>query len=269
MRWFTAAFALVLAGCASEKLSLTPPAGVDFSGQWRLNVAESDDPQRLIQNQMGGPGSMVPEVNAPGRGGGQGGRGGPGGPGGAGPGGAGAGGPGGFGGGFGGGAVMPAVGTLSAGLRWPGKQLQVKQLAGVVVFTSDGINQVYQPSIADRAPRRPRAGDDPRPRDRNMHSPERGDGPPEPCGWDGRTLVVQAGDMDQDRAPAERRYSVTEDGQRLIEVVAFKGRSAGYTLSRVWDRTVGEQAEGERTGNGAANSNGRGVPTTNGSNPPK
>jgi hypothetical protein len=31
--------------------------------------------------------------------------------------------------------------------------------------------------------------------------------------------------------------SLSEDGLRLIEVVGFKGgRSAGFTLSRVWDK---------------------------------
>jgi hypothetical protein len=30
---------------------------------------------------------------------------------------------------------------------------------------------------------------------------------------------------------------LSEDGQRLVEVVAFKGgRSSGFTMSRVWDR---------------------------------
>ena len=255
MRRFAVIFVLVLAGCASEKLALTPPAGVDFSGQWRLNVAESDDPQRLIQNQMGGPGSLVPGNDGPGRGG-PGGRDGQGGDRG--------GGPGGFGAGLAGAAVMPAVGTLSAGLRWPGKDLEVKQLAGVVAFTSDGLNRVYQPSSADPPSRRKRADEETRPRDRNMHYSERGGGPPEPCGWDGKTLVVQAVDMDEDHPPAERRYSVTGDGQRLIEVVAFRGRSAGYTLSRVWDRVVGQGAP-----TAGPDSKERGVPATTTSDPPK
>src|ERR1700716_3553977 len=41
----------LLAACASEQLALAPPPGVDFSGTWKLNQADSDDPQRLLPNQ--------------------------------------------------------------------------------------------------------------------------------------------------------------------------------------------------------------------------
>ena len=72
---------------------------------------------------------------------------------------------------------------------------------------------------------------------RDMPSRDRGDGPTAACGWEDKTLVVEPGSPDGDRPPFEERYSVSADGQRLIEVVAFKGgRSGGYTISRVWDR---------------------------------
>jgi hypothetical protein len=49
--------------------------------------------------------------------------------------------------------------------------------------------------------------------------------------------VVQAGAPDDDHPPFEERYSLSEDGRRLIEVVGFKSsRSAGFTMSRVWER---------------------------------
>src|SRR5258706_15222467 len=51
MRTVLALGVILLTACASEKLALAPPAGVDFSGTWKLNQADSDDPQRLLQNQ--------------------------------------------------------------------------------------------------------------------------------------------------------------------------------------------------------------------------
>ena len=74
---------------------------------------------------------------------------------------------------------------------------------------------------------------------RDMPSREPGDGPAAACGWDDKTLVVQPGGPDGDGPRFEERYSVSADGRRLIEVVAFKGgRSGGYTVSRVWDRVT-------------------------------
>jgi hypothetical protein len=62
---------------------------------------------------------------------------------------------------------------------------------------------------------------------------------PAVCGWDDRTLVVQSGAADDDHPLFEQRFSLSEDGQRLIEVVGFKsGRSAGFTLSREWNRVL-------------------------------
>ena len=66
-----------LAACASEKLAPAPPPGVDFSGHWKLNEADSDDPQRLIQAQLNAPAGA--QSTAPSGGGGSGGRGGRGG----------------------------------------------------------------------------------------------------------------------------------------------------------------------------------------------
>ncbi len=65
------------------------------------------------------------------------------------------------------------------------------------------------------------------------------DAPPPICGWSEKTLIVRSNDPDDDRPPFEEHYSVSPDGQRLIEEVGFKsGRSNGFTMSRVWDRVV-------------------------------
>jgi hypothetical protein len=139
-----------------------------------------------------------------------------------------------------GGPVMPPVSALSEGLRWPGKQLEIKQVAGVVAFTSDGINRVCQPMEGGK-PHRHHADS----ADRDGASPSRGtraqgrDQSPARCGWAEKTLIVQGGDPDDERPPFEEHYSLSEDGQRLVEVVGFKGgRSTGFTMSRVWDRSL-------------------------------
>jgi hypothetical protein len=216
-----------LTGCASEKLALAPPSGVDFTGRWKLDEADSDDPLRIFQSQIADsrPGASGTSGSSggrrgQGRGGGQSGR-----------------------GGAGGGAELaapppPAVGTLSEALRWPGKELEIKQVAGVVAVTSAGVSRVFQP-VADGNIHRHRKPPDNEgaPRDRDMRMRDRDDGPPPVCGWDDKTLVVQSGAPDDDHPPFEERYSVSEDGQRLIEVVGFKSsRSAGFTMSRVLER---------------------------------
>jgi hypothetical protein len=206
---------LLLAGCATEKLALQPPSGVDFSGHWKLNEADSDDPQRVAQSQG--------VASAAGAAGGQGGRGGGRRGGGSGP--AGQSGP--------LGPAMPGVGALSDGLRWPGRELDVQQTAGIVTVSSMGVRQIYKPA-ADSGRHAPSASDSSQARGR-----DRRDGPPPACGWDGRVLVIQAENPDDDHPPFEERYSLSEDGQRLIEVIAFKGgRSGGFTVSRVWDRVT-------------------------------
>jgi len=218
-----------LAACASDKLAQAPPAGVDFSGHWKLNEADSDDPQRLVQAQFNQSTSTDSDPSSGGgsgggRGGRQGGRGG-----------AGAGmsprGP--------GAPVMPSVSVMSESLRWPGKQLEVKQVAGVVSFTSGGASRVCQPM--DSGGKHHHHG--PRPDDGRASGrdapPRARDAPPPHCGWSEKTLIVQGGDPDDDHPPFEEQYSLSEDGQRLIEVVNFKGgRSTGFTMSRVWDRVA-------------------------------
>jgi hypothetical protein len=221
-----------LSGCATAKLAVAPPPGVDFSGKWRLNEAESDDPMRLASQSEP---SRTPNALDPGQGQGGQGRGGRGGRG------------GGFGAGLGGsgGPAMPGVGVMGEGLRWPGKDLEIKQVSGVVSLSSGGLNEVYTPRSADGKPKRshkPHAeggGDADDLRNRDMPDHTRGQGPPAKCGWDDKTLVVQGGDPDDDHPPFEKRYALAENGQQLIEVVSFHGgRSSGYTLSRTWDRVV-------------------------------
>jgi hypothetical protein len=202
---------LILSACVEEKLAANPPPGVDFSGQWKLNEADSDDPQHLAQAANGtAPNSNnVPQT---GRGRGRGG-----------------------GGGIPGanqGPPPPPISTMAASLRWPGKALEIKQVAGVVAFTSDSRNRVCQPG-SEKKHHRHREDDS---RDRDS-MPSGRDAPPPVCGWSERMLVVRGGDPDDDRPAYEEDYSLSEDGGRLIEVVIFTGgRSNGYTLSRVWDR---------------------------------
>jgi len=52
MRWGLMVCMYAMAGCASNRLASMPPAGVDLSGHWTLNVADSDDAQRLMQSQI-------------------------------------------------------------------------------------------------------------------------------------------------------------------------------------------------------------------------
>ncbi len=201
--------AIALAGCAAEKLASTPPVGVDLSGLWKLNEADSDDPQRLMQSQLAtatasagaggstgssGRGSRNGGATAPVRG--------PIGP------------------------VMPSVAVLDEGLRWPGTSVAIYQSGSVVTFTSGGRSRVCRPGAGVPS---------------KAHDPAHGRGsvPPPVCGWDDKTLVVQSGEPEDDRPPFEQRFSVSDDGHRLIELVSFKGgRSSGFTASRVWDRVA-------------------------------
>jgi hypothetical protein len=227
MRFVVYSAVICLAACAVEKLAQTPPAGVDFSGRWQLNVADSDDTQRLLQAQLDAPAA------SPGTSGGGGGSGGRGGRGGA------RGGSSGANLGTPGGPMTPSASALSEGLRWPGKLLDIKQVAGVVAFTSDGNNRVCQPSDGARMHRHAAAADDRDAASSGRGAPSRGrDTPPPRCGWLEKTLIVQGGDPDDDHPPFEEHYSLSDDGQRLVEVVNFRGgRSNGFTMSRVWDRS--------------------------------
>jgi hypothetical protein len=214
--------AVALAGCASDKLASAPPKEVDVSGHWKLNAADSDDPVRLMQTQLAnatagaGPGG---QTGPSGRGGRQnrGGGLGPGGP---------------------TGPAMPPVTALDEALRWPGKDLTLKQSSGIVTFVSDGTSTVCRlAATGEKHHHRPSGTDDASPsRDAPAHG--RGDVPPPLCGWDEGTLVVKSGDNDDEQPPFEQRFSLADDGQRLVEVVVFRGgRSSGFTASREWDRS--------------------------------
>jgi hypothetical protein len=206
------AASLALGACATNGLSLAPPKDVNFSGHWELNVADSDDPQHILQtaNQQAAAASDPSNGGGGGRGGGRGRA------------------SGGYAGAVSIIAPPPPVNILSDAFAWPGKKVDVKQVAGVVAFSSEGTNRICTPSNSDKKSRR--RGDD-------EHRPSGRDLPPLACGWNDRTLIVQGGD-DGSRAPYESSFSISEDGKRLIEMVAFRGgRSNGFTLSRVWDRT--------------------------------
>jgi hypothetical protein len=217
MRLVVVLSVMCLASCASEKLTQGPPAGVDFSGAWKLNEADSDDAQRLIAAQFSTPTTDQNASPSGGQGGSRGGRGRDsmgGSPGATGP-------------------AMPSVSAMNEGLRWPGKQLEIKQVAAVVAFTSDGMNRICQPG--GRAHKH--QADDQDGNSSGRDTPSRRDPPPPHCSWEEKTLIVRGGDPDDDHPPFEERYSLSDDGQRLVEVVSFKGgRSSGFTMSRVWDR---------------------------------
>jgi hypothetical protein len=220
MRLLVVLSVICLASCAGEKLTQGPPAGVDFSGVWKLNDADSDDAQRLLAAQFNTPATDQSASPSGGPGGGRGGRGqgGAGGmmnPGAAGP-------------------IMPSVNAMNEGLRWPGKQLEIKQVAAVVAFTSGSENRICQPG--GKTHKHP-ADDDQDGNSSGRDTPSRRDPPPPHCTWEEKTLIVRGGDPDDDRPPFEEHYSLSDDGQRLVEVVIFKGgRSSGFTMSRVWDR---------------------------------
>jgi hypothetical protein len=218
MRIAVLAAILVLSACASDRLSLAPPVGVDFTGRWKLNEAESDDPMHLMQTAN----QTAAGAGNTGNSGGRGGRGGRGGSQGVGypgltP------------------PATPSMGALGDGLRFPGKQLEIKQAGGVVAFTSEGKNRICQPSNAKKGPRHRSSNSSSS--DRDAPLPSAREAPPPSCGWSDKTLIVRGSDPDEDRPPFEEHYSISEDGQRLVEEVSFRGgRSNGFTMSRVWDR---------------------------------
>jgi hypothetical protein len=229
---------LALSGCAGERLAAVPPPGVDFTGRWKLNEADSDDPLHLAQAQNAALSAAQASPTGQGGQGGQGGRGG-----GRGSRGGGTGGFGGVGPGAGS-PPMPGMSDVSEGLRWPAKDVEIKQLAGVVAITSAGTTQVCRPPVEGKAHHRRKAADDDRATPgRDMPARDRREAPAPSCGWDEKTLVVQSRDSDEEAPPFAKRYSLSEDGQRLIELVGFKGgRSGGFSMSRVWDRVPTEGA---------------------------
>jgi hypothetical protein len=224
MRWGLMIGLCAIAGCAGNQLASTPPPGVDLSGRWTLNLADSDDAQRLMQSQLA---AQTAGVDAGGSSGGsrQRGRGGI--PGGA----AGPTGP-----------AMPSVAVLYESLRWPGRELALEQTPDRITFTTDGAVRSCHPAPLKGGGHHSRGGDaagsgSAAAHGRDMPSHGRGDAPPPRCGWDDRSLVVQSGEPDDDRPPYEQRFSLSDDGQRLVEVVIFKGgRSNGFVASREWDR---------------------------------
>jgi hypothetical protein len=211
MRVAILAAVILLSACASNDMALVPPAGVDFSGRWNLNVADSDDPLHLLQIANAQASEAADNANAGGRGGR--GRGGAGYPALAPP-------------------ATPSVATLAEATRFPGKQLEIKQVSGVLTFTSGGQIRVCQPGDVHKArPHRANGSD------RDAPLPAARDTPPPRCGWIEKTLIVRSSEVDEDRPPFEEHYRISEDGQRLVEEVSFRGgRSSGFAMSRVWDR---------------------------------
>jgi hypothetical protein len=219
MRLAVFAAVIFLSACASERQSSAPPPGVDFSGQWKLNAADSDDPTHLAQAASGqAAGTRSGGSGGPG---GQGGRGGGRGGGNA----PGLGNPGAIG------PTTPSMSALGEALRWPGKGLEIKQTGGILTFTSDGKSRICQPGSGEK---KSHHHDDSKDRDA---LPSERDAPPPRCSWLEKTLIVQSRDSEEERPSFEEHYSLTADGQRLIETVSFKGaRYNGFTASRVWDR---------------------------------
>jgi len=183
---------------------------VDFSGHWNLNAADSDDPMHLLQIANA---QASASADAAARGG-RGGRGGAGiptlQP-----------------------AATPSVSALSEAARFPGKHLDIKQVGGVLTFTSQGQTRVCQPGDAAKKTPRHHAKSD----GADAPLPAARDAPPPRCGWLEKTLIVRSNEPEEDRPPFEEHYRISEDGQRLVEEVTFRGgRSNGFTMSRVWDR---------------------------------
>jgi hypothetical protein len=213
MRIAMLAGACILAACASVGLTPAPPSGVDLSGHWTLDEADSDDAQRLLQSQL-----KAATQNASGSGQTSNRRG------------AGAMGPTAMG------PVMPPLLVLDEGLRWPGKDVSIKQSGPVVTFSSGGSVRDCQLKAA-KAPTQPGAA-----------TRGRGDAPPPRCGWDQGTLVVQSGEPEEDHPPYEQRFSLASGGQQLVEVILFRGgRSDGFSASRVWNRAPAAPAASSST----------------------
>jgi len=214
MRVALLAAVVFISACASDGLNLAPPPGVDFSGHWQLNVADSDDPMHLLQLANAQAASAADNTGNSGRGG-RGGR----------------------GGGPGSGypaltpPATPSVSALADASRFPGKLLDIKQVGGVLTFASLGQTRVCQPSGAKNSHHHSNASD------RDAPLPAAREAPPPKCGWLEKTLIVRSSEQDEDRPPFEEHYSISDDG-RLVEEVIFRGgRSSGFTMSRVWDRS--------------------------------
>src|ERR1700749_416599 len=128
---------VLLTACASDEVNLGPPAGVDFSGLWQFNAADSDDPMHLLQIANAQAAAAADNAGGGGRGGrgGRGGSGGTGHPSGIPP-------------------ATPPIGTMAEASRFPGKMLEIKQASGVLTFTSEGQTRVCQPGDVKKRPPR-------------------------------------------------------------------------------------------------------------------
>jgi hypothetical protein len=197
----------LFAGCATESdLALSPSAGVDLSGHWRLNVADSDDPLRLAQAMAAG-NRLASQDQGPGgsqRNGRPGGRPGP-------------------------QLAYAQPVSISAAvmadlLHWPGTEVEIRQDGGVVTFNSDGDSRVCQPAAGAKNA----AG-------HGGKKGRRSDTPPR-CGWAGTSLIVHV--EPEDNQPGfDAQYRLSDDGARLLQLITLQGgRLTGFTMSRVWDR---------------------------------
>jgi hypothetical protein len=194
------------AGCATDReLATSPPPGVDLSGRWHLNVADSDDPMRLTQALSAGTG-MGPADQGQ-RGGGRSGRGGrstaqaP----------------------FAQPISIPAT-MVADLLRWPGTRLEIHQDGGTATFDSDGDSRVYKPGAGSAKS----AG-------HGAKKDHRSSGPA-PCGWLGASLVVHV-EPESNQPGFDARYRVSDDKARLVQVITLQGgQLTGFAMSRVWDR---------------------------------
>jgi hypothetical protein len=195
------------AGCATESdLASSPPPGVDLSGRWRLNVADSDDPLRLAQamasgnttSQDQGPGGAQRSGRNRGSA--------PGAP----------------------LRVVPPV-SISAAvmadlLHWPGPEVEIRQDGGAVTFNSDGDSRLYQPVAGAKNA----AG-------QGGKKGHRSDLPPR-SGWSGTSLIVHI-EPEENQPGFDAQYRVSDDGARLLQLITLQGgRLTGFTMSRVWDR---------------------------------
>ena len=113
--------------------------------------------------------------------------------------------------------------VLDEGLRWPGKDV-IDQAVG------------HRGHLLERR-QRPRLPGDSGQGSRRITGAAtrgRGDAPPPRCGWDQGTLVVQSGEPEEDRPPYEQRFSLSADGQRLVESSCSRaGARMAFTASRV------------------------------------
>jgi hypothetical protein len=198
------------AGCATESdLASSPPPGVDLSGHWRLNVADSDDPLRLAQAMASGNTTSQDQ----------------------GPGGTQRSGRNGRNSGSNPGAPMRVVPPVSISaavmadlLHWPGTEVEIRQDAGTVTFNSDGDSRLCQPAAGAK--------------NASGHDGKKGhrsDAPPR-CGWSGTSLLVHIEPADN-QPGFDAQYRVSDDGARLLQLITLQGgRLTGFTMSRVWDR---------------------------------